>query len=82
MVCILCALILITAAFGTACVPAEHGAFKDPLVLHNLNYGGTVISPNITATAGCRFVGWDAEIPGAVKGNLTFTALYDVFRPK
>lgn len=82
MVCILCALILITAALGTACVPAEHGASKDPLVLHNLNYGDTVIMPNITANAGCRFVGWDAEIPDAVEGNLTFTALYDVFRPK
>ncbi len=63
-------------------MPAEHGASKDPLVLRNLNYGDTVITPNTTATADCRFVGWDAEIPDAVEGNATFTALYDVFRPK
>ncbi len=58
------------------------GTSEDTLELTGLAIGDPISVPIVVANPGWRFIGWNAEIPDAVEGNATFTALYDVFRPK
>ena len=58
------------------------GTSEDTLELTGLAIGDPINIPNVTANPGWRFMGWDGAIPDTVEGNATFTALFDVFRPK
>ena len=58
------------------------GMSEDTLVFSGMAIGDPITIPTVIGNSGWRFKGWDAEIPDTVEGDATFTALYDVFRPK
>lgn len=58
------------------------GTSEDTLVFSGMSIGDPITVPTVFANPGWRFNGWNAEIPDTVEGDATFTALYEIYRPK
>lgn len=58
------------------------GTSEDTLVFSGMAIGDPFTIPTVIANPGWRFRGWNAEIPDTVEGDATFTALYEIYRPK
>lgn len=58
------------------------GTSEDTLVFSGMAIGDSFTVPTVIANPGWRFNGWNAEIPDTVEGDATFTALYEIYRPK
>ncbi len=57
-------------------VLGEHGSSSDTLVFTGLHDLDTIVVPNVTASAGWEFDGWDITPQTTVIGNATYTAQY------
>ncbi|MEN6594481.1 MAG: InlB B-repeat-containing protein [Clostridiaceae bacterium] len=58
------------------------GTSGDTLVFSGMAIGDSITIPEVTASSGWRFIGWDSEPSETVEGNATYTALFEVLRPK